>query len=177
MTDHSVPWGGQAGGRIGHHASTLLSVAVVAVVAVGLFPPPGLLAVTVPVALFAFVIAMFLLMRQHDRSLCEHCMLSMPLDAAERAARVHRRFWVAHSGSEPRILLPYLAVLVGSNFATTPYGRALWAVVQLSLIYLLLASATHRRLQPWCPWCRGGGGGSDVDETPPVLPHDDRQLT
>lgn len=177
MHAHEMSGHGGVRALVGHHATTLLSVAVVGVVWVGLFPPPGLLGVTVPVALFGTVIGMFLLMRRHDRSLCEACVASLPLDAAQRATRMQRRFWTAHAGTEPRYLLPYLAVLIGSNFATTTIGRALWAVVQLSMIYLLLASSTHRKLQPWCPWCSGGGGGSDVDDTPPVLPHDDRQLT
>jgi hypothetical protein len=44
------------------------------------------------------------------------------------------------------------------------------------MVYLIAANATHRRLQPWCPWCSEGGGGSEVDDRPPVLPNDDRQL-
>ena len=164
----------RAGVRLGHHASTLLIASVLAVIAVGLFPPPGLLGLTLPLALFAFTIATWVLMRRHDRALCEACAAAVPLNPAQRAQRLHRRFWMAHTGSEPRFLLPYLAVLVGSNFATTStVGRGLWAVVQLSMVYLILAARTHRVLQPWCPWC-SGGGGQDVGETPPVLPHDDR---
>lgn len=177
MHAHGLPDQHRALARIGHHATTLLIASIIGVVLVGLVPPPGLLAVTVPIALFAFVVATFLLMRQHDRSLCEQCMLSMPLDAAAKATRMQRRFWMSHTGAEPRFLVPYLAVLIGSNFATTTLGRGLWAVMQLSMIYLLLSNATHRKLQPWCPWCSDGGGGEEVDETPPVLPHDDRQFT
>lgn len=160
---------------LGHHASDILIASIVAVVAVGLYPPPGLFQVTVPLALFAVVIVSWLLMRDHDRRLCERCVLAMPLNPGERAARYKRRFWMAHTGVEPRFLVPYLVVLVSSNFATSTIGRIGWALVQLSMIYLILSQVTHRRLQPWCPWCSGGGGGSDVDETPPVMPHDDRQ--
>ncbi len=176
MHVHDLPWHNRVLARMGHHATALLSVSIVLVVAMGFFPPPGALAFTVPVTLFAFVILTFLLMRQHDRSLCERCMLSMPLNAAEQATTMQRRFWMAHTGAEPRFLVPYLVVLVGSNFATTTLGRVAWAAMQLSMIYLLLSNATHRKLQPWCPWCSGGGGGEDVDETPPVLPNDDRSL-
>lgn len=179
MHAHDTSGESRAAGLIGHHATLLLSAEIVAVVLVGLMPPPGLLSVTAPLALFALVIGTFLLMRKHDRSLCEHCVASMPLNAADRAKTMQRRFWLAHTGTEPRFLLPYLAVLIGSNFSTTTLGRAFWAVAQLSMIYLLLSNQTHRKLQPWCPWCSGGGGGGeDVDETPPpVVPHDDRQLT
>ncbi|WP_460604906.1 hypothetical protein [Jatrophihabitans fulvus] len=176
MNEHALPWRARATEIVGHHALRLLIVSILAVVAVGLYPPPGLFALTVPAGLFAFVIVTFLLMRAHDRALCEQCVRDIPLDAAGRAAALRNRFWMAHTGSEPRFLFPYLLVLVGSNFfVTNTVGRVAWALVQLSMIYLLLSQSTHRKLQPWCPWCRDGGGGSDVDETPPVLPNDDRE--
>jgi hypothetical protein len=153
----------------------MLIGAIIAVIAVTVMPLPGLLGFTVPVALFGFVILCFVLMRQHDRRLCEMCMLSMPLNAAERASVYQLRFWLAHSATDPRIVGPYLIVLLGSNFAIgiiTVWG---WAAIQLTMVYLVLAYSTHRKLQPWCPWCSEGGGGSHVEDLPPVLPRD-RQL-
>ncbi len=170
------PWTSRFAAALGHHASELLIASVAGAVLLGLHPLPGALGFTVPLALFGFVIASWLLMRAHDRRLCEACMSAMPLDAARQATRYSRRFWTAHTGSEPRYLIPYLVVLIGSNFAVSTPGRIFWAAMQLSMIYLILAQSTHRRLQPWCPWCRGGGGGEDVKDTPPVLPHDDHQL-
>lgn len=170
-----VPWTSRLVERIGHHASVMLIVSVVGAVVLGLYPLSGVFAFSVPVALFGFVLLSWVLMRQHDRRLCEICMTSMPLNPSEQATKLRRRFWMAHTGSEPRFLIPYLAVLIGSNFTTTTYGRYGWAIVQLSMIYLLLAQSTHRRLQPWCPWCSDGGGGEEVDHTPPVRPNDDRQ--
>jgi hypothetical protein len=161
--------------RLGHHANEILIVSILAVVAVGLFPLPGLFAFSVPIAMFGVVLLSWLLMRQHDRRLCEQCLLSMPLNPSQQAVRYKRRFWMAHTGSEPRFLIPYLVVLISSNFATSTVGRIGWAVMQLSMIYLIMSQSTHRRLQPWCPWCSEGGGGTEVDETPPVVPHDDRQ--
>jgi hypothetical protein len=177
MPDYArLPWSERAGARIGHHASAMLIASIVAVVVVGLYPPPGPFQFTVPVALFGFVLLSWVLMRQHDRRLCEQCAQAIPLNPGEQATRLRRRFWMAHTGSEPRFLIPYLVVLIGSNFATSGIGRAGWGLIQLSMIYLVLAQSTHRRLQPWCPWCSDGGGGEDVEQTPPVLPHDDRQL-
>ncbi len=169
-------FGGRLAATLGHHATELLVLTIGAAIAVGVRPLPGLLGLTVPLALFGLVIATWVLMRQHDRRLCESCMAAMPLNAAEQATRYKRRFWIAHTGSEPRFLVPYLVVLLGSNFAMQQIGRPLWAAIQLSMIYLVLSQTTHRRFQPWCPWCSGGGGGQEVDETPPVLPHDDHQL-
>ena len=162
----------------GHLAPQLLCAAILSAIAIGIVPPPGVLAFTLPIALMAFVIATWLMMRKHDRRLCEHCVMSMPLNAAETAGKYKRRFWMAHTGSEKRFLIPYLVVLIASNFATGPAGKTFWAAMQLSMIYLIFSNTTHRRLQPWCPWCsdNGGGGEEREDVTPPPLPQDHRQL-
>jgi hypothetical protein len=155
----------------------MLIGSIFAVVLLPVVPLPDVFTFTLPVALLGFVILSYLLMRQHDRRLCEACMLSMPLNAAERASRFKRRFWMAHNLSDAKFMVPYLVVLICSNFATsTTIGRWAWALIQLSMVYLVLSYSTHRKLQPWCPWCSGGGGGEHVEDLPPVLPHDDRQL-
>lgn len=172
----SGSWRGRAADRLGHHASAILLVSIAGVVAIGLRPLPGILMLTVPLALVAVVLLSWALMRQHDRRLCEACVSSMPLNATEQASKYKRRFWLTHTGSEPRYLIPYLAVLVGSNFATSTVGRIAWAFIQLSMIYLIMSNTTHRKFQPWCPWCSGGGGGQEIDTPTPVIPHDDNQL-
>ncbi len=171
-----LPWGQRLSGAIGHHAGDMLIGSIVAVVALQLVPLPPLMALALAPTVFAFVLLSWLLMRDHDRRLCEKCVLDMPLNPAEQALRLKRRFWMAHTGSEPRFFVPYIVVLISSNFAMSTIGRIGWAAIQLSMIYLILAQATHRRLQPWCPWCSDGGGGEEVDDTPPILPNDDRQL-
>ena len=159
----------------GHRAPQLLSAAILAAIALGIRPlTPTPLTMLTSLALLAFVVVTWLLMRQHDRQLCERCAASMPLNAAEHAARFNRRFWLAHAGSNPRVLVPYLLVLIGSNFLTSSPGRIVWAVVQSSMIYLIMAHSTHRKLQPWCPQCSGGGGGQDHKVDEPDLPRGDR---
>jgi hypothetical protein len=171
-----LPFGERLSAVLGHHASRMLVASIVVVVAIQFVPLDPMTGLAVSVALFAFVLLSWLALREHDRRLCEQCVMGMPLNPAEQAKRYQRRFWMAHTGSEPRFLVPYLVVLIGSNFATTTIGRIGWALIQLSMIYLILSQSAHRRLQPWCPWCSSGGGGEEVDETPPVLPHDDHQL-
>lgn len=171
------PWLARVAERWGHFGPVLLSASIVAVILMGLRPLEGPLALSMPVLLLAFVLASWLLMRQHDRRLCEQCAASMPLNPAELASRYGRRFWLAHAGSQPRVVVPYLAVLIGSNFATAPGARLAWALVQATMIYLIVSYSSHRKLQPWCPWCRGdGGGGSGEDIAPPPSPEDRRQL-
>lgn len=171
-----LPWAERVVQRLGHHASEVLILAVGAAIVVGLHPLPGVFMLTGPLAVIMLVLISYLAMRRHDRRLCEQCVAAMPLNPSAEAARYRRRFWTAHSLSEPRYLVPYFIVLIGSNFATSPVGRIAWAVIQSSMLYLIASHVTHRRLQPWCPWCSDGGGGEHVEESPPVLPHDDRLL-
>lgn len=172
---HSESWRDRTADSLGHRAPEILIVSIVAFVLLGLKPNPGMYAVSGSVGLFGVVVTAWLLMRQHDRRLCEHCMLSMPLNPAETAARYQRRFWMAHTGSEPRFMAPYAIVMLASNFATSTIGRLCWAAIYLSTVYLVMSYQTHRKLQPWCPWCSEHGGGDHVEDVPPELTPDDRQ--
>lgn len=178
MISNAYPRSGRLAGWWGHCAPQSLMIAIVAVIVLKLRPVEDpLMELTVVLGLVSFVLCTWLVMRRHDRGLCEHCMASMPLNPSAMAVRYRRRFWLAHTGSELRFVIPYLAVLVGLGFATTPAGVGAWVLAQLSIVYPILAYSTHRRLQPWCPWCRDGGGGADKDSvTPDPLPSDHRQL-
>ena len=172
----SLPHSGGLVRHWGHYAPQLLSAAILLVIALGFRPHAvGLPVLLASAALLLFVLMTWLQMRDHDRRLCEQCASSMPLNAAEHAARYRRRFRLVHSGNNPRLLVPYLAVLVGSNFLTSMPGRTVWALVQASMVYLILAHASHRKLQPWCPWCSDGGGGTDQLDPDPDAPRGDRR--
>ena len=174
----------RAAGVVGHFAPQLLIAMILLAVLIGVHPigdPTSPAVLALPVLVMFMVLGTWALMRQHDRRLCEHCIASMPLNPSESAARYGRRFWTAHAGSNPRIMLPYLVILLGSNFLVplypTPLARGVWAAIQLSMIYLIKSYATHRRLQPWCPQCQGGDGRSEDDEViPDPDPSDHRQL-
>jgi hypothetical protein len=176
---HSIglPYSGGLARSWGHRAPQLLTVAILGAIALGVRPmTPTPLSILTPLMLLVFVVVTWLFMRQHDRRLCESCAASMPLNAAEHAARFNRRFRLAHAGSNPRLMIPYLIVLVGSNFLTGPAGRIGWALVQSTMIYLIMAHVSHRRLQPWCPQCSGGGDGERDKVDEPDSPRGDRQL-
>jgi hypothetical protein len=178
MTDAVYPWSARLAERWGHLAPQALIVSIVAVILLRLHPPVDpMMALGLSVALITFVVASWLLMRRHDRGLCEHCMAAMPLNPSELAVRYKRRFWLSHSGGQPRYVVPYFAVLIGSSFLPGQSGLLIWSFVQTSMIYLILAYTTHRRLQPWCPLCSGGDGGREDDPvTPDPVPDDHRQL-
>ena len=179
MTSDTYPWSGRLAGRWGHCAPESLMVAIVGVIVLKLRPiEDPILGLTAGLGLLAFILATWLVMRRHDRGLCEHCVASMPLNPSAMAVRYQRRFWLTHTGTELRFVIPYLAVLIGLGFATSPAGVAAWVLAQSTMIYAILAYATHRRLQPWCPWCKEGGGGADKEEPaiPDPVPSDRRQL-
>jgi hypothetical protein len=158
--------------RWGHWAPPLLKLSIAASIALGFQQDAASsLGLLLRVGLIAFVVMTWLQMRQHDRRLCESCAAAIPLNASEQAHKHTRKFATAHAGSNAKVVVPYLVVLLGSNLLlTVPHGRWPWAVIQASMIYLISAHATHRRLQPWCPWCSGGGGGTDEVIGEPDLP-------
>ena len=168
---------GGAARRLGHWAPQVL-VAVIAASIVSVLWPPAYdapAAVVVPATLVALVLLSWVGLRQHERRLCEECMASLPLDPAGAALRYRARLAVAHLATDLRLVVGYLLVLVtGSvvllDLATVPahVGRPLWVALQLTLVYLVLSYSTHRRLQPWCRRC--SGGGDDHVETPDPLP-------
>lgn len=178
MADAAYPWSARLAERWGHLAPQALILSILGVIVLRLRPPlEPMPTLVLSVALVSFVVASWLLMRRHDRGLCEFCMAGMPLNPSELAVRYQRRFWLSHSGARPRYVIPYFAVLMGSSFVPGQGGLLFWALVQTSMIYLILAYSTHRRLQPWCPWCRDDGGGhDDEDTTPDPRPSDHRQL-
>ncbi len=172
----SISWDGRGANRLGHWGASWLIAAICAAIFLGVHPLPAgtALAMWLPTALFVTTIIGWLNMRQHDRRLCEICAGAMPLNAAEVASRYRRRFLVAHASASRRLIICYLVVLLGSNallFFGTP-GRAGWAVVQLTMIYLVLSYSSHRRFQPWCPQCSGGGGGDEHVDVPDPMPQD-----
>jgi hypothetical protein len=178
---NSAPWLGQAATRWGHFGATWLVLTVVAIIAFGLNPPAatGVSALAAPLAILVFALVSWTAMRQHDRHLCELCAAAMPLNMAEVAARYRLRFAVVHSAVAKFAVISYLAVLVGSDVILLHGSlseRIVWAGIQSTMIYLVLAYSSHRRFQPWCPQCHGGQGERDRsdDRGPAPLDHHSR---
>ena len=103
-------------------------------------------------------------------------MSAMPLNPSEAAARCRLRFLVTHLASNRRAVVTYLLFLVSSNVlllipgpgTAQTLGQYSWALVQTTMIYLVLCHSTHRRLQPWCPECEGGGPGDEEQVSGPA---------
>jgi hypothetical protein len=173
--DAGASAGGLGASRWGHLSPNVLIVAIVSSIALVLRPlPPGSVAsLLAPTALVAAVLFGWVSMRQHDSRLCEHCVAAMPMNPTEAASRYRRRLAVTHLGTDRKVVAAYLLLLVGSSVflmggpaVLRVVGPYAWSAVQSTMIYLVLCHTTHRRLQPWCPECRGDDGDHAVDRDP-----------
>lgn len=157
----------------GHYGSQALLLEIAAAIALGSQPIRYThLGARLAMILAILVLATFVIMRRHDRQLCEHCVSEIPLDLERAAHRARFRFWMAHEGCRIHFVVPYFAVLIATNFLPGDFGRLIWAFAQSTMVYLIMASSTHRKLQPWCPWCKGDGGGDHILDPDPLLPRD-----
>ena len=167
--------GGLGATRWGHLSPHVLTAAILACIGLVLRPlPPGSVASLVaPAVLVGGVLFSWVSMRQHDSRLCEYCVAAMPVNPTEAAVRYRWRLAVAHLGSDRKVVAAYLLLLVGSSVflmggstVLRTVGPYAWSAVQATMIYLVLCHTTHRRLQPWCPQCRGDDGDDAVDRDP-----------
>lgn len=134
------------------------------------------------VAVFAIVAtgnlaAMFCGDLIHGRNLCPRDIDDTLLDPQGAVNKNLRRLQWAH-GTWPRRLgliasLTVIALLVTvPQLAHLPWpvravASVLAVVAGVAVTYGALSLYTHRRLQPWCPWCQHGGGGPRSHVTAP----------
>lgn len=177
MGHTGVDVGGYGAGRWGHWAPQILMTSVVATVGLTLAPLPSSSAVVtaMPVLLVAVVLLTWVQMHRHDRALCELCVAALPLNPSQAARTYERRLAVAHLGSNRRGLIGYVVVLLGADLSVVLVppvwvnaSVVVWICVQSTLIYVVLSHVTHRRLQPWCARCSGGGGSRGVGAPDPL---------
>lgn len=137
--------------------------------------------------------------RKHERTLCTRCAEITPLDP-QQATHRHRRALLAHHGwvsdNETAvrpllraaiintlgllIVLGALGVMVASLWLSIPR----WLTVVLSVV-VVTGSLTwpyiaeiHRRLYPWCPYCKDDDGWDDHgDHEPSPTPQGTKELT
>jgi hypothetical protein len=161
--------------------------------------------VFVTIGFFVVIVtSVWLSVRQHkhDRSLCERCIALTPLDperAVQNKARSLRRY---HRLLEPVplvfsvraailqivarvvICLVMLAVLGWWLFWGLPNNAMAYVVVYAMVLFLGVLSPylteIHRRLYPWCPFCKSTGGGwedgGDPEPSPTPVPTAEKSL-
>lgn len=114
--------------------------------------------------------------RKHTRNLCERCFDAVPFhDPGAAVEKRRRELWAFHWGHV--FVLGYgglaIAAIAAWTWLSVIVGGALTAVVLIVAVYLTFTIITHRRLQPWCPYCDHGPGDEDPeidpDQPPPSL--------
>lgn len=117
----------------------------------------------------------------HDHRLCEACIDEVPLNPGAAAVKADRQMRAAHWTVDHRswflTLMLGAVAFVATEFAFLPHSSpAAFAFLGADLlamtgfVLLLRAFNTHRRLHPWCPYCkrRGGGGGLHMPSPEPA---------
>lgn len=118
----------------------------------------------VPVTLVMF--SAFAGMIRHELLVCDRCMLDYPEDGSERTLRRLRTLRYYHLYLNLLVLL-FLVQMTYAILWITVWDMAAIPGAILFTWYALdyRARAVHRRLQPWCPWCKDW---DDSDEDAPV---------
>jgi hypothetical protein len=104
--------------------------------------------------------------QQHGRGLCEECVTEFRTDAAEYAEARRWRFTVLHKSNW--IFLLVMGAIAVSYVVPQPWRSVALGVGVVTGGVMTLFSRFHASYQPWCPYCRGGGKGSDEKAPEPV---------
>jgi uncharacterized membrane protein len=107
--------------------------------------------------------------RYHNARLCERCITATPLDPQASVDRWRRFLRMEH---ETGRWLGVLVVVFGADVWVD--SRYSWLTTVADCLFLAVLALTysaeyiHRRLYPWCPFCRWGDEGGDHEEAPDV---------
>jgi hypothetical protein len=169
-TDRALMW-------LGHYATHLLLLAIAAAVVNDSLGGHVTAAQYADSALWiAWFAALMAEINRHQGRLCERCIAAAPtLDPESSVRRWRPALRCYHVKAVTIVLL--LVMLAWFIYIDTTGGRkhpwqyALDAVAVIILGAKYLIDHQHRRLYPWCPFCRWDEGGSEEVAPPvPVIP-------
>jgi hypothetical protein len=158
---------------LGHYSTVLLLVAVaVSVAADAAGRPSGPLDWALSAVWLAWIVAFMADLGRHQERLCERCIAASPLDPQSAVTRWRHVLWVHHARrGQAAVLVAIIAwdVVSDSLFRHPPA----WALAVDALTVIVLGASyaatwQHRRLYPWCPFCRWDDGGEH--EVSPDVP-------
>lgn len=123
--------------------------------------------------LTAALIAWLLLSLRRGRTLCLWCAADFPLDPGELAQRRRRSLRLHHQTAGlgwtvVLVLGPLLGLVVLQAAVDLPRPAVELGIAAalMPLAVVAQAGVVHTRLQPWCPWCRRGGGDGERSPDP-----------
>ncbi|GAB3943739.1 hypothetical protein GCM10029976_066800 [Kribbella albertanoniae] len=154
---------------IGHHAYRILLTAYAAqltdTAADKLVALPSGLAYRLDLSWTTTVLYAGLALILHARGpLCERCIAEMSLDGSARAEQYRRNLTTVHRiRARPLGCLVITASAIALVILARHTGLISKQVKTLLFatpaMWIFLSLSRHSRLQPWCPQCRGDGGG------------------
>ncbi len=159
---------------LGHYSTAFLLAATAASVADDAAGQPGGLADWALDALWlAWIAALMTDMGRHREHLCERCIAATPLDPQATVTRWRRVLRLHH---ERRAMVALFGGVLAWDLASGALFRhpAAWVLAVNALVAVIVAASyvvtwQHRRLYPWCPFCRwGDGGGREVSPDVPA---------
>lgn len=156
---------------LGHYSVYLMLVALAAALfaeATGTRILPDLVS---DLAWIAWMVSVFADWYYHESRLCERCIAATPLDTQAAVDRWRPVLWWNH---QPGWRFTTLGASVAVSLWIAGQAHLAWwawvlVVAGLSSYgFFFLSSLLHRRLYPWCPYCRWDDGGDE--EVPPDVP-------
>jgi hypothetical protein len=150
--------------RHGRHLANIgVYLFLLATAAMPWFPrPPRLVSLLVMVVLGGIVLAVM----KHERELCERCINRVPLDPGKAVAKnrlvlrmCHRAKWALGT----MIALLLVSYCLPESWWESSLASTLSMTAAITMVF---SANRHNVLQPWCPFCHRGDGGSESAEVP-----------
>jgi hypothetical protein len=111
----------------------------------------------------------------HERNavLCNRHFHETPDDPAEAVRQARWALRMTHKINRPWLVVPLVivALLVQDLLKRVLHQPALVSSLPVGVAFIGMSGmcwvgSVHERLQPWCPFCRRGGGGEDRTVVP-----------
>ena len=158
---------------LGHYSTVLLLGAVAVSVADDAAGQPGGPLDWLTSAMWlAGIAALMADVGRHQEHLCERCIAASPLDPQAAVTRWRRVLRLHH---ERRAVIALFGGIIVWDFVSDSLFRhpPAWVLAVDALTMIILGASyvvtwQHRRLYPWCPFCRWGDGGAH--EASPDVP-------
>lgn len=117
----------------------------------------------VVLAAFVGLVAVNIGLVRHTAVLCETCIAEFPIDGDAQATK--RMKYLAYNHNVNHALWKIAFLWGGAIFLGSQYKWLIglpWVVT----CFDVRARTFHRRLEPWCPWCRDEDDGFETVKPP-----------
>lgn len=179
MSTASAAGRGEFWPALGHHAWKAPLLINVVLLAAGIFltPEGSNWFYAVLGGVFLIVLGASYATVRHNHALCERCISEMPLNPQALVTRRDRQLRWEHKEDRFKSRKALLVAVFAPTAVVLVllYVLPKWASNVVLVLWLggyqtydILATRTHKILQPWCPYCpRDPGGGSFSAEPVP----------